>query len=147
MKKTAAFIATCVVSSCAAISPYSGISQYQAAAEDGYSMNITVDLKGERKEISPLIYGVNQYTTKLKDVRTAAVRQGGNRMTAYNWVFSMSLVAASSLSCNSLSKGEVTTSYVPCANASLSGKYPMPPFACMRQITNLSGACARMAGI
>ena len=84
MKKTAALIAACVVSGCAAISPYSVIP-YQAAVEEGYGMNITVDLKGERKEISPLIYGVNQYTTKLKDVRTSAVRQGGNRMTAYNW--------------------------------------------------------------
>ena len=48
-------------------------------------MNVTVDLKGTRKEISPLIFGVNQYTADLKDVKAMAVRQGGNRMTAYNW--------------------------------------------------------------
>jgi len=85
MKKTAAFIAACVVSGCAVTSPFSAVPQNYAAAADGYSMNVSVDLKGERKEISPLIYGVNQYTTKLKDVRATAVRQGGNRMTAYNW--------------------------------------------------------------
>ena len=85
MKKTAAFIAACVVSGCAVTSPLSGINNDRVLAADGYDMNITVDLKGERKEISPLIYGVNQYTSPLKDVKATAVRQGGNRMTAYNW--------------------------------------------------------------
>lgn len=85
MKKTAAFIAACVVSGCAVTSPLSGINNDRVLAADGYDMNITVDLNGERKEISPLIYGVNQYTSPLKDVKATAVRQGGNRMTAYNW--------------------------------------------------------------
>ena len=62
-----------------------GVNNSSVLAADGYDMKITVDLKGERKEISPLIYGVNQYTSPLKDVRANAVRQGGNRMTAYNW--------------------------------------------------------------
>ncbi|MBO4523083.1 MAG: glycoside hydrolase [Ruminococcus sp.] len=84
MKKSAAFIAACVVSGCAVASPFSGVNKNFALAA-GYDMNITVDLKGERKEISPLIYGVNQYTSPLKDVKATAVRQGGNRMTAYNW--------------------------------------------------------------
>ncbi|MBP5377913.1 MAG: glycoside hydrolase family 44 protein, partial [Ruminococcus sp.] len=85
MKKTAAFLAACVVTGCALTAPINGIPQSAVNAADGYDMKITVDLKGERKEISPLIYGVNQYTTPLKDVRTNSVRQGGNRMTAYNW--------------------------------------------------------------
>lgn len=85
MKKTAAFLAACVVTSGALSAPISGIPSSIANAADGYDMNITVDLGGERKEISPLIYGVNQYTTSLKDVKTYSVRQGGNRMTAYNW--------------------------------------------------------------
>ena len=85
MKKTAAFLAACVVTGCAITAPMSGIPANTANAAGGYDMNIAVDLKGERKEISPLIYGVNQYTTNLKDVKTNAVRQGGNRMTAYNW--------------------------------------------------------------
>ena len=85
MKKTAAFIAACVVSGCTMTAPMNGIPRDTANAADGYDMNVTVDLKGERKEISPLIYGVNQYTADLKDVTATAVRQGGNRMTAYNW--------------------------------------------------------------
>ena len=85
MKRTAAFIAACVVSGCAVTAPMNGVTNDRAMAADGYDMNITVDLKGGRKEISPLIYGVNQYTSPLKDVRATAVRQGGNRMTAYNW--------------------------------------------------------------
>ncbi len=85
MKKSVAFVAACVVSGCAVTSPLSGVNKNFALAADGYDMNITVDLKGERKEISPLIYGVNQYTSSLKDVKATAVRQGGNRMTAYNW--------------------------------------------------------------
>lgn len=54
---------------------------------DSYDMNISIDLSGERKEISPLIYGVNQYTCKddLRNLNVNSVRQGGNRMTAYNW--------------------------------------------------------------
>ena len=83
MKRSVAFIAAVLLSGTAACAPFSGL-QHTAAAE-GNDMKITVDLKGERKEISPLIYGVNQYTTPLKDVRATAVRQGGNRMTGYNW--------------------------------------------------------------
>lgn len=54
---------------------------------DSYDMNISIDLSGERKEISPLIYGVNQYTCKddLRNLNVNSLRQGGNRMTAYNW--------------------------------------------------------------
>ena len=85
MKKTAAFLAACVVSGCAVSAPISRIPENTVNAANGYDMNITVDMKGERKEISPLIYGVNSYTAKLKDVKATAVRQGGNRMTAYNW--------------------------------------------------------------
>ena len=85
MKKTAAFIAACVVSGCTMTAPMSGIPHNTASAAGGYDMNVTVDLKGTRKEISPLIFGVNQYTADLKDVKATAVRQGGNRMTAYNW--------------------------------------------------------------
>lgn len=85
MKKKAAFLAACVFTGCALTSPINGIPKAAVNAADGYDMKITVDLKGEKKEISPLIYGVNQYTTPLKDVKTYSVRQGGNRMTAYNW--------------------------------------------------------------
>ena len=57
------------------------------SAAGSYDMNININLGGEKKEISPYIYGINQYgnQTKYKDVKVNAVRQGGNRMTAYNW--------------------------------------------------------------
>ena len=83
MKRSAAFIAAVLLSGTAAAAPFSSLAR-TASAEDN-EMTVTVDLKGEHKEISPLIYGVNQYTTPLKDVRATAVRQGGNRMTGYNW--------------------------------------------------------------
>lgn len=56
-------------------------------AADSYDMQITVDLSGEGKKISPYIYGINEYSHQddLKKVTTTALRQGGNRMTAYNW--------------------------------------------------------------
>lgn len=73
-----ALSATCTVSS-------ENIQSVNAAGS--YDMNITVDLGGEKKEISPYIYGINQYgnQTDYKNVKVNSVRQGGNRMTAYNW--------------------------------------------------------------
>ena len=58
-----------------------------ATAQDQYTMNITVDLAGEHKAISPYIYGMNKYDDEalLDDMNISAVRQGGNRLTAYNW--------------------------------------------------------------
>ncbi len=57
-----------------------------AAAEEN-TMNITIDLTAGGKPISPYIYGINQYgnQNKYKQVKATAVRQGGNRTTAYNW--------------------------------------------------------------
>lgn len=58
-----------------------------AAADNSYNMNVTVNLSGEKKEISPYIYGINQYgnVNNYKNVKVNAVRQGGNRYTGYNW--------------------------------------------------------------
>lgn len=52
-----------------------------------YSMNVSVRLDGTKTEISPYIYGVNEYgnTNNLENVSATAVRQGGNRYTGYNW--------------------------------------------------------------
>lgn len=57
------------------------------AAENSYDMNVTVNLSGETKTISPYIYGMNQYgnINNYKNVTVNAVRQGGNRYTGYNW--------------------------------------------------------------
>ncbi len=56
-------------------------------AEANYDMNITIDFSAKTKEISPYIYGVNQYGNQKNYYKAGftAVRQGGNRMTAYNW--------------------------------------------------------------
>ena len=51
MKKTAAFLAACVVTGCALTAPMSNIPQTAVNAADGYDMKITVDLKGEKKGI------------------------------------------------------------------------------------------------
>lgn len=50
-------------------------------------MNITVELSGSGKPISPYIYGINEYghQENLKNLSVNAIRQGGNRMVAYNW--------------------------------------------------------------
>lgn len=58
-----------------------------ADAAGSYDMNVTVDLAGEKKEISPYIYGINEYgnTSSYREVTVNAVRQGGNRYTGYNW--------------------------------------------------------------
>lgn len=63
------------------------LAPFTCAAEDARQMNITLDLSAEGKPISPWIYGINQYGNqgKYKQVKANAMRQGGNRTTAYNW--------------------------------------------------------------
>ncbi|MBQ8202586.1 MAG: glycoside hydrolase family 44 protein [Clostridia bacterium] len=48
---------------------------------------VTIDLNGTRTPISPLIYGINNFTdaSVYNSVTATAVRQGGNRMSGYNW--------------------------------------------------------------
>ena len=73
----------CVISSSV---PYA--VNYIANAEDeSYTMNVSVKLDGTKKEISPYIYGVNEFgnAENLKNVKVNNVRQGGNRYTGYNW--------------------------------------------------------------
>lgn len=53
-------------------------------AAGSYDMNVKVDLSAQHKEISPYIYGIND-AGYLDDVTVNAVRQGGNRYSAYNW--------------------------------------------------------------
>ncbi len=82
MKKGISLLAAMMVLAASVTVPGSS-----AAASDGYDMNIKIDLGAETKEISPYIYGINQYGNQQKysQVKVNAVRQGGNRMTAYNW--------------------------------------------------------------
>lgn len=87
MKKAGAFLAAMVMTVYTASVPVGKVQKTTAYAAGSYDMNVIVDLAGERKEISPLIYGVNQYGNEdyLKDLHVNSIRQGGNRMTAYNW--------------------------------------------------------------
>lgn len=82
MKKCKALFSAIMVTAVVLSMPYQTVS-----AEGSYNMNINIDLGGETKAISPYIYGINQYGNQenYKNVTVNAVRQGGNRMVAYNW--------------------------------------------------------------
>ena len=80
MKKYASLLTAVVMMAAPMAAPFAPIT-----AEAADKMNINIDLSAEKKAISPYIYGVNQYGNDLSKVTTTALRQGGNRMTAYNW--------------------------------------------------------------
>ncbi len=82
MKKIKSLLAAMVITVTAIPAPFTSV-----AAENSYDMNVTVNLSGETKTISPYIYGMNQYgnINNYKNVTVNAVRQGGNRYTGYNW--------------------------------------------------------------
>ncbi|MBQ9956091.1 MAG: glycoside hydrolase family 44 protein, partial [Ruminococcus sp.] len=90
MKRSKAFSLKKTVTFITALSVLSGttaIPDVSAESDASYNMNVTINLAGEKKEISPYIYGINQYgnQSNYNNVTVNAVRQGGNRMTAYNW--------------------------------------------------------------
>lgn len=70
------------VTLCAVVTSY--VPRYDIHAADAYDVDVTVDLNGPRKSISPYIYGIND-AGYLDDVTATAVRQGGNRFSGYNW--------------------------------------------------------------
>ncbi|MCC8131978.1 MAG: glycoside hydrolase family 44 protein [Ruminococcus sp.] len=80
------FIVT-VMSSCSGIGRKTVTIPTDIYSDESYDINIVIDFSDETKEISPYIYGVNQYGNEdnLDEANFAAIRQGGNRMTAYNW--------------------------------------------------------------
>ncbi len=82
MKKCKPILAAAMVMAAALTAPFQ-----TAFAAGEYDMNIHIDLGAETKEISPYIYGINQYGNQstYASVTANAVRQGGNRMGAYNW--------------------------------------------------------------
>lgn len=82
MKKAIAFLTALMM-----LSASSAANMQRVSAAGSYDMTVTVDLSAEGKPISPYIYGINEYGHQddLKKVTTTALRQGGNRMTAYNW--------------------------------------------------------------
>ena len=81
MKKALAALSAIVL---AAVSMLPSVNAFAA---DSYDMSVTVDMTSNGKPISPYIYGINQYGHQedYSKVAVNAVRQGGNRMTAYNW--------------------------------------------------------------
>ncbi len=68
------------------------LADSKAAADDTYNINVSINLDGERKEISPYIYGVNEYgfENKLNSSKYGSIRQGGNRLSGYNWELNFS---------------------------------------------------------
>lgn len=82
MKRCKALLAAVMVMAASLSLPYQAVN-----AEGSYDINIKIDLGGETKAISPYIYGINQYGNQknYNNVTVTAVRQGGNRMVAYNW--------------------------------------------------------------
>lgn len=56
----------------------------EVSAVSTYKVNIAIDTKKERKEISPYIYGINDIDD-LSNLTANFIKQGGERYTAYNW--------------------------------------------------------------
>ena len=81
MKKRilAGLTASVLAAACAAQIP----SILSVSAAGSYDMQLKIQLDGEKKAISPYIYGVNESgnSGSLKSVKTNAVRQGGNRFS------------------------------------------------------------------
>lgn len=86
-RKRTALIAGLFTITCLAQISMNTMSGISADAAGSYDMAVTVNLAGEKKAISPYIYGVNDSGdgSNLKNVTVDAVRQGGNRFTGYNW--------------------------------------------------------------
>lgn len=80
-RKRTALIAGLFTITCLAQISMNTMSGISADAAGSYDMAVTVNLAGEKKAISPYIYGVNDSGdgSNLKNVTVDAVRQGGNR--------------------------------------------------------------------
>ncbi len=94
MKKSSRFLSLVIIivmvtalSSCSGLGRQTVTIPTDIYADESYDMNIVIDFTAETKEISPYIYGVNQYGNEenLDEANFTAIRQGGNRLTAYNW--------------------------------------------------------------
>ncbi len=76
-KLLAAFVAAITLTSLT-------VGTLPGSAAAAYDLDVTVDMSGTRKSISPYIYGIND-AGYLDNVDVNVVRQGGNRYSAYNW--------------------------------------------------------------
>ncbi len=84
---TSIFVAIMIMASCSGLERKTVTIPTDIYSDESYYMNIVIDFTEETKEISPYIYGVNQYGNEdnLGEANFTAIRQGGNRLTAYNW--------------------------------------------------------------
>ncbi|MCD8107952.1 MAG: glycoside hydrolase family 44 protein [Oscillospiraceae bacterium] len=92
LRKMVIFVASIIVAivimaSCSGLGRETVTIPTDIYSDESYDMNIVIDFTEETKEISPYIYGVNQYGNEdnLGEANFTAIRQGGNRLTAYNW--------------------------------------------------------------
>lgn len=86
MQKKIVSAALAAVTLCAAATSH--VSPESIHAADSYDIDVSVDLDGYRKAISPYLYGVNSDFRKeeyLYDADATSARQGGNRFSGYNW--------------------------------------------------------------
>lgn len=81
----------------------------------------TVDVNAERKLISPYIYGVN-WDADLSNLTAAALKQGGTRMTTYNWETNYSNAGISNFNTNDNSFSRAGKNYPGMASSLLLAK-------------------------
>jgi len=97
-----------IITLSSALQMYTG--NVSADNSDSYDMNVSVNLAGEKKSISPYIYGMNEYgnTSNYRNVTVNAVRQGGNRYTGYNWETNYSNAGEDWLNSSDTNIGDIT---------------------------------------
>ncbi|MBQ8515685.1 MAG: hypothetical protein IJ496_09840 [Ruminococcus sp.] len=86
MKKKFMAAVLAAVTLCAGVSSQATLGGILAAGS--YDIEVSVDVSGYRKAISPYIYGVNsQFRSEeyLYNAEATSARQGGNRFSGYNW--------------------------------------------------------------
>ncbi len=86
MHKRVFSVVLAAVTLCAAAASYTSGGEIHAA--DSYDLDVSVNLNGYRKSVSPYIFGVNsQFRSEeyLYDADAGSARQGGNRFSGYNW--------------------------------------------------------------
>lgn len=103
---------------------------FKAGAAESYKMNVYVDLSSQKKEISPYIYGINQFgnTNNYKNITVNAVRQGGNRYTGYNWETNWSNAGEDWINSSDTNIGDTSNGfgYAPRQLSKECGQYDIP---------------------
>lgn len=101
---------------------------------------ITIDVDEDRTEISPLIYGINGHAS-IEGI--TSVRQGGNRLSTYNWENNLSNAGKdySNITDSYLSGSDVPAEYVTNFLSTHSGLYSLVTLQCGGYVaSNRTGA-------